>query len=45
MQGLYAANWPVLMAACTITFIPMLIVFLTARNAFVKGIVLTGLKD
>jgi ABC-type glycerol-3-phosphate transport system permease component len=35
----------VLMAACTITFIPVLAVFLTAQNAFVKGIVLTGLKD
>ena len=45
MQGMYATNWPVLMAACTITIIPVLIVFLTAQNAFVKGIVLTGLKD
>jgi multiple sugar transport system permease protein len=45
MQGMYATNWPVLMAACTITVIPVLIVFLTAQNAFVKGIVLTGLKD
>ena len=45
MQGLYSTNWPVLMAACTITVIPVLIVFLAAQNAFVKGIVLTGLKD
>jgi multiple sugar transport system permease protein len=45
MQGMYATNWPVLMAACTITIIPVLIVFLAAQNAFVKGIVLTGLKD
>lgn len=45
MQGLYATNWPVLMAACTITMLPVLVLFLLAQNAFVKGIVLTGLKD
>jgi multiple sugar transport system permease protein len=45
MRGLYITNWPVLMAACTITIIPILIVFLAAQKAFVKGIMLTGLKD
>jgi multiple sugar transport system permease protein len=45
MKGLYATDWPVLMAASTISLLPVLIVFLLAQNAFVKGIVLSGLKD
>jgi multiple sugar transport system permease protein len=33
------------MAASTISIIPVLIAFLSAQNAFVKGIALSGLKD
>jgi multiple sugar transport system permease protein len=45
MKGMYSTNWPVLMAASTISIIPVLIAFLSAQNAFVKGIALSGLKD
>jgi multiple sugar transport system permease protein len=45
MKGMYSTNWPVLMAASTISIIPVLIAFLVAQNAFVKGIALSGLKD
>jgi multiple sugar transport system permease protein len=45
MKGMYSTNWPVLMAASTISIIPVLIAFLAAQNAFVKGIALSGLKD
>jgi multiple sugar transport system permease protein len=45
MRGMYQTNWPVLMAACTLSVIPVVIVFLAAQNAFVKGIVLTGLRE
>lgn len=45
MRGMYATNWPVLMAASTISILPVLIAFLCAQNAFVKGIALSGLKD
>jgi multiple sugar transport system permease protein len=45
MRGLYATNWPVLMAASTISIVPVLVAFLAAQNAFVKGIALSGLKD
>jgi multiple sugar transport system permease protein len=45
MKGMYATNWPVLMAASTISIVPVLIAFLAAQNAFVKGIALSGLKD
>jgi len=45
MRGMYMTNWPVLMAACTLSVIPVIIVFLSAQNAFVKGIVLSGLKE
>jgi multiple sugar transport system permease protein len=45
MKGMYSTNWPVLMAASTISIIPVLAAFLAAQNAFVKGIALSGLKD
>jgi multiple sugar transport system permease protein len=45
MKGMYSTNWPVLMAASTISIIPVLIAFLSAQNAFVKGVALSGLKD
>ncbi|MBK5262188.1 MAG: carbohydrate ABC transporter permease [Peptostreptococcaceae bacterium] len=45
MKGMYATNWPVLMAASSISILPVLIAFLFAQDAFVKGIALTGLKN
>ena len=45
MQALYSTNWPVLMAASVISVLPVLIAFLFAQDAFVKGVMMSGLKD
>ena len=45
MKGMYSTDWPVLMAATTISILPVLIAFLFAQDAFVKGIMLSGIKD
>lgn len=44
MQGLYSTDWPVLMAATTISIMPIIIVFLLAQDLFVRGVTLSGLK-
>jgi len=43
-QGLYVMSYPVLMAAATITIIPIIVVFFFAQRYFIQGIALTGLK-
>lgn len=45
MKGMYSTDWPVLMAASAISIIPVLIVFLFTQDYFVKGVMLSGLKD
>ena len=45
MKGMYSTDWPVLMASTTISILPVLIAFLFAQDAFVKGIMLSGMKD
>ncbi|QHQ60990.1 ABC transporter permease subunit [Anaerocolumna sedimenticola] len=45
MKGMYSTDWPVLMASSTIAVMPVLIVFLFAQDAFVKGVMLSGMKD
>lgn len=45
MQGLYSTDWPSLMAATVITVLPILIVFLSAQDVFVRGVTLSGLKE
>lgn len=45
MKGMYATDWPVLMAASVIAVLPVLIAFLLAQDAFVKGIMMSGLKE
>lgn len=45
MQGLYSTDWPALMAATVITILPILIVFLSAQDIFVRGVTLSGLKE
>ncbi len=45
MKGMYSTDWPVLMASSTIAVLPVLIVFLFAQDAFVKGVMLSGMKD
>lgn len=43
--GLYTHSWPVQMAAATIMTVPLIVVFLIAQRAFVRGITLTGIKE
>ena len=45
MKGMYSTDWPVLMAASVIAVLPVLIAFLFAQDAFVKGVMMSGLKD
>jgi multiple sugar transport system permease protein len=45
MKGMYSTDWPVLMAATCISILPVLIAFLFAQDAFVKGVMLSGLKE
>jgi multiple sugar transport system permease protein len=45
MKGMYATDWPVMMAGAFISMIPILIVFLFAQDFFVRSIALTGLKE
>jgi multiple sugar transport system permease protein len=43
--GSYVHSWPVQMAAATIMTLPLILVFLVAQRAFVRGITLTGIKE
>lgn len=43
-QGLFATNWPVLMATVGLSLLPVVIMFLCLQDLFVKGVALTGLK-
>ena len=45
MKGMYSTDWPVLMAASVISVLPVLIAFLFAQDAFVKGVMMTGMKE
>ncbi|WP_130838453.1 carbohydrate ABC transporter permease [Lachnoclostridium sp. Marseille-P6806] len=45
MKGLYSTNWPVLMAASCIAVLPVLIAFLLAQDVFVKGVMMSGMKE
>jgi multiple sugar transport system permease protein len=45
MKGMYSTDWPVLMAASVIAVLPVLVAFLFAQDAFVKGVMMSGLKD
>ncbi|WP_325167468.1 carbohydrate ABC transporter permease [Lederbergia citri] len=44
MQGMYSTDWPVLMAGTVISVLPVIIVFLLAQDAFIKGVTLSGIK-
>jgi len=44
MQGLYSTDWPALMAATTLSILPIIMAFLLAQDLFVKGVTLSGLK-
>jgi multiple sugar transport system permease protein len=42
MQGQYASNWPVLMAATMLILLPLVIIYAVAQRAFIRGIALSG---
>lgn len=44
MQGAFATDWPVLMATVTLSVLPVIIVFLSVQDVFVRGVALTGMK-
>lgn len=44
LTGRWATEWNILMAGNTISFIPILIVYLFAQNYFIKGLTLGGNK-
>lgn len=45
MQGLYMTDWPVLMAGAFLSTVPVLIIFIIGQDQFVKGVMLSGMKD
>ena len=45
LKGMYSTDWPVLMASSVISVLPVLIAFLFAQDAFVKGVMMTGMKE
>lgn len=45
MKGMYSTDWPVLMASSVIAVLPVLIAFLLAQDAFVKGVMMSGMKE
>lgn len=44
LQGRYTTEWSMVMAGAVITVLPIIIVYLAAQRAFVRGIALSGLK-
>ncbi len=44
-HSIYATNWPYQMAAAVVVMIPIVVIFFFAQRYFVKGIVLSGLKQ
>lgn len=45
MKGMYSTDWPVLMSASVIAVLPVLVAFLFAQDAFVKGVMMSGMKE
>jgi multiple sugar transport system permease protein len=43
MQGQYVAEWPVLMAASMLILIPLVVIYIVAQRAFIRGIAMSGL--
>lgn len=43
--GMGEIQWQMIMAACIMFSLPMILVLFVAQNAFIRGIVTTGLKD
>ena len=45
MKGMYSTDWPVLMSSSVIAVLPVLVAFLLAQDAFVKGVMMSGMKE
>ncbi len=43
-QGMYNAEWHLMMAASTIAVLPVIVVFFIGQRYFIEGITLTGIK-
>lgn len=43
-QGVYTAQWDLLMAASTVVVLPCIVVYLIGQRYFLEGITLTGIK-
>jgi multiple sugar transport system permease protein len=43
-QNMYGAQWQLMMAATTLSMLPIMILFFFTQKTFVRGIALTGLK-
>lgn len=43
-QGMYNAQWHLLMAASVVVLLPVIVLFFIAQKYFIQGIALTGLK-
>ncbi|MBW8347908.1 carbohydrate ABC transporter permease [Bacillus sp. IITD106] len=44
-QGLYTAQWELLMAAAVVVSLPALILFFIGQRYFIEGVALTGVKE
>lgn len=42
--SMYSAQWHLLMAAATVSFLPVLLVFFIGQKHFIEGVTMTGLK-
>jgi multiple sugar transport system permease protein len=42
-QGRYGQSWQLVMAATTVSIVPVIALFFLAQRYFIRGIVLTGL--
>jgi multiple sugar transport system permease protein len=43
-QGQYSTDWNYLMAASTVTMIPLLVLFFAGQKYFIQGVVISGVK-
>ncbi len=43
-QGMYNAEWHLMMAAATMALLPVIVVFFVGQRYFIEGITLTGIK-
>ena len=44
LHGRYTTEWSMVMAGAIISVVPIILVYLAAQRAFVRGVALSGLK-